>query len=156
MKHIHIRPGHFWSEFKAFAFKGNLLNLAVAIVIGNAFGALVASLVKNILMPTISYVMPNSGTYREWHIGKVEIGAFLGEMLNFTIIAMALFVIVVKLFGTMQRLLSPNDPGSTTKECPFCFSVISEKAIRCPQCTSRLAEERDAHHDREPVSSDSA
>jgi large conductance mechanosensitive channel len=156
MKHVHIKPVQFWDEFKRFAFKGNLLDLAVAVVIGNAFSAVVTSLVKNILMPIISYVLPNSGTYREWHIGKVEIGAFLGELLNFTIVSLAMFVVVVKLFGTMQRLLSPQGADSTTKECPYCASVISNKAIRCPQCTSDLAEVRDPNRDHEPISAKSS
>ena len=140
MKYVLVKPGQFWNDFRKFAFKGNLIDLAVAVVIGNAFGAVVTSLVKNVIMPLISYVIPNSGTYREWHLGKIEIGAFLGELLNFSIISLAMFVVVVKLFGTMQKLFSPDVPDASTRECPYCISVISKKATRCPQCTSRLDE----------------
>jgi large conductance mechanosensitive channel len=137
-----LNPASFWNDFKKFAFKGNLLDLAVAVVIGNAFGAVVNSLVKNILMPIISYVVPGGGSYHEWHIGKVAIGTFLGELLNFLVISLAMFVIVVKLFGTMQHLLSDQGDTPTTKECPFCISTIPLKAIKCPQCTADL----DAEH----------
>ena len=122
-------------EFKVFAFKGNMIELAVAVIIGGAFGALVNSLVKNIVMPALSYVMPSSGDYRAWHLGKIEVGAFLGESLNFLIIAGAVFVLVVKVIGTLaNRRKAAAVP--TTKECPECLGVISLKARRCGHCTS--------------------
>ena len=145
MKHLNVKPVEFWNDFKEFAFKGNLIDLAVAVVIGNAFGAVVTSLVKNILMPMISYLMPNSGTYRDWHVGKIEVGAFLGEVLNFTIIALAMFVIVVKLLGSMQKIIPSQTPESTTKECPFCASEIAKKAVKCPHCTADLVENGAGH-----------
>ena len=139
---------HFWEEFRKFAFKGNLLDMAVAVVIGNACGAVVNSLVKNVLMPAMSTIMPGPGTYREWHIGKIEIGAFLGELVNFLVISLAMFLIVVQVFGMMRRLFSPHAAEPTTKECPFCYSVIPIKAVKCAQCTSDLANDRHSRVDQ--------
>ena len=113
-------------EFKAFALKGNMIDLAVAVIIGGAFGAVVSSLVKNIIMPILSYVIPNSGGYRAWHIGRVETGVFIGEIINFLIIALAVFIVIVKVIGLLTKTLArPEAPAApTTKECPFCLSQI--------------------------------
>jgi large conductance mechanosensitive channel len=151
-----LNPASFWNDFKNFAFKGNMLDLAVAVVIGNAFGAVVNSLVKNILMPIISYVVPGGGSYHQWHIGKVEIGTFVGELLNFLVISLTMFVIVVKLFGVMQRLLSPHSDTPTNKECPYCISTIPLKAIKCPQCTADLDIGRNGLESRSPEPAHSA
>lgn len=133
-----MNPKQFWSEFRTFAFKGNLVDMAVGVVIGGAFGGVVNALVKNILMPIVSYIMPGSGSYREWRLGRVEVGIFLGELVNFLIVALAMFFIVVRVFGVMQRLLSPRADDPTTRECPYCLSVIPLKAVKCSQCTSDL------------------
>ena len=132
-----------WSEFKTFAFKGNLIDLAVAVVLGAAFGAVVNSLVKNIVMPLISYVIPTEGGYRAWHIGRIEIGVFLGELLNFAVVALAIFLVMVKVLGSiMKKAAPPPDPAApTTKECPFCLSTIPLRAVRCGHCTSDLTGE---------------
>src|SRR5687767_13332355 len=129
-----------WSEFKTFAFKGNLIDLSVAVVLGAAFGAVVNSLVKNIVMPLISYVIPTEGGYRAWHIGRIEVGVFLGELLNFAIVALAIFLVMVKVLGNIvKRVAPPPDPAApTTKECPFCLSAIPLRAVRCGHCTSDL------------------
>ncbi|HEV8604882.1 MAG TPA: large conductance mechanosensitive channel protein MscL [Tepidisphaeraceae bacterium] len=131
---------HLWQEFKSFAFKGNMIDLAVAVVIGAAFGAVVNSMVKNIFMPLLSYVIPNQGGYRAWHIGRLEVGAFLSEVLNFLIIALAVFLVIVKLIGVlMQKAAPPPAPSEPiTKECPFCLMVIPIKARKCGHCTSEL------------------
>ena len=127
-----------WSEFKSFAFKGNLIDLAVAVVLGTAFGAVINSLVKNIFMPLISYVTPNM-TYTEWHFGKIQIGAFLGELVNFTAIALAIFLFIVKLVGMIVQKTTPPAPSEpTSKECPFCISNIPIKATKCAHCTADL------------------
>src|SRR5262245_55051340 len=78
-----------WQEFKAFALKGNMIDLAVAVVIGAAFSGVVNSMVKNLIMPIVSYVTPSKGGYEEWHLGKVAIGLFLSDVLNFLIVAVA-------------------------------------------------------------------
>jgi len=130
-------------EFKAFALKGNMIDLAVAVIIGVAFGAVVKSLVDHIIMPLLSYVAPGKdGGYTTWHIGRVQIGLFLAEILNFLIVAAAVFIMIVKVLGYLIKLGSKREePGPvTTKECPFCISTISIRATRCPNCTSELAQ----------------
>ena len=129
-----------WNEFRNFAFKGNMIDLAVAVVIGGAFGAVVTSMVKNIFMPILSYVIPNKGGYQAWHIGRLMIGEFLSDVLNFVIIALAVFIMIVKLLGYLMKKAAPPPPSSepVTKECPFCMMVIPIKASRCGHCTSQL------------------
>lgn len=128
-----------WQEFKAFALKGNMLDLAVAVVIGTAFGAVVNSLVKNIIMPMVSYILPGEGGYRAWHLGRVEIGAFISELVNFLIVAAAVFLLIVKVVGIlMKRVAPPVASEPVTKECPFCLSSIPVKATKCAHCTSDL------------------
>lgn len=75
-----------------------MVELAVAVIVGGAFGKVVESLVKNVLMPVVSYLVPsNGGDYRTWTLGRIEIGAFLGEFFNFLLVALAVFLTVVKL-----------------------------------------------------------
>ena len=103
----------FLEEFKAFAFKGNMVELAVAVIVGGAFEKVVESLVKNVLMPVVSYLVPSSGgDYRTWTLGRVEVGAFLGEFFNFLLVAFAVFITVVKL---TQILLKTKKADSTQK-----------------------------------------
>jgi large conductance mechanosensitive channel len=128
-----------WQEFKAFAFKGNMIELAVAVIIGAAFGKVVSSLVAHIFMPLLSYVIPTEGGWTKWHIGKIEIGPFLGELLNFVAVAVAVFIAIVKILGAVQKAAfkKPESPSApTTKECPYCLSLIPLKASKCSHCTS--------------------
>lgn len=129
-----------WHEFRSFAFKGNMIELAVAVVIGGAFGAVINSLVKNIIMPILSYVIPGQGGYRAWHIGRLEVGAFLGEVLNFVIIALAVFLMIVKLIGYLMKKTAPPPLPSEplTRECPMCLMAVPIKASKCGHCTSDL------------------
>jgi len=120
-------------DFRDFAFKGSMIDLAIAVVIGTAFAAVIASLVKNVLMPGISYIMPAGGAWRTWMVGRVEIGAFIGELINFLLVAAAVFVAVVQ----VRKYMTKPQP-TVTKECPHCASMIPTKAHRCPQCTSDL------------------
>ena len=94
-------------EFKSFALKGSVIDLAVGVIIGAAFGKIVDSLVKNILMPLISLVMPGDQGYLEWklHVGKKDIpyGLFLGEVVSFLVVALALFIFIVKFLGWVLR-----------------------------------------------------
>jgi large conductance mechanosensitive channel len=136
-----INVKSFWNDFRQFAFKGNMIDLAVAVVIGNAFGAVVSSLVKNIIMPIISYVIPHGGSYRSWHVGAVEIGPFLGEVVNFLVISLAMFLVVAKLLGTLERLMGTKEDEPKTKECPYCLSSIPAKATKCAHCTADLPTE---------------
>ena len=134
------RLNQIWQEFKGFAFKGNVLDLAIAVVIGTAFGNVVNALVKNVIMPLISYVAPAAETYRGWTIGRIEVGIFIGEVINFLLVAAAVFFVVVKVIKSLiQRASAPPAPGQpTTKECPFCLSVIHVNARKCPMCTADL------------------
>lgn len=97
----------FFDEFKRFALKGNVVDLAVAVVMGGAFGKIVDSLVKNIIMPIISLIMPGEQGYINWKlvIGQKEIpyGLFLGEVVNFLIVALAIFLVIVKLLGWLTK-----------------------------------------------------
>jgi large conductance mechanosensitive channel len=94
-------------EFKGFAFKGNVVDLAVGVIIGAAFGKIVDSLVKQILMPVISLLVPGEQGYLGWKIfvGSKEVpyGLFIGELVNFVIVAFALFLFIVKFLGWMMR-----------------------------------------------------
>jgi large conductance mechanosensitive channel len=94
-------------EFKKFAFKGNVIDMAVGVIIGAAFGKIVDSLVKSIIMPLINSVMPTQGSYTDWVWtvnGKdVPVGVFLGEVVNFFIVALVLYVFIVKFLGWIMR-----------------------------------------------------
>src|SRR6185437_10417312 len=138
-KELNMKAPSIWKEFKAFAFKGNMIDLAVAVVIGAAFGTVIKSIVDNIIMPLVAYVTPNM-TYTQWHIGRVLIGKFLGDLLNFLIIAFAVFITIVKLLGAMMKRVGGEDQPAepATKECPFCLSNIPYRAKKCAHCTADL------------------
>jgi large conductance mechanosensitive channel len=93
-----------YDEFKAFAFKGNVIDLAVGVIIGAAFGKIVESLVKSIIMPLIAMVLPGDQGYLKWEWHGVQFGQFIGEVINFLIVALALFIFIVKFLGQMMRL----------------------------------------------------
>lgn len=190
------RTRSFWQEFKTFAFKGNMIDLAVAVVIGAAFSGVINALVKDIIMPSISYVTTAAGSAARaasdvahqagektgltsrpatteptteaaaapaptpapaaappapapsdqrpvditWTIGRIKIGDFIGELINFILVAFAVFVTIVKLLGSVVKRVggtpAPSEP--TTKECPYCLSVIPLKARKCSFCTADL------------------
>ena len=219
-----------WTEFKAFAFKGNLVDLAVAVVIGGAFGVVIKSLVDDIIMPTVSYAVtaahsagevaktaankaaetagvksvttapatqtveekakedkakeeaaakakaeaddaakvmpyvtaakailkaeadakaeaakaeptpaPTEAVKMDFTIGRLGVGKFLGSIINFIIIALAVFLVVVKGIGGAMARMNKVEPGQpTTKECPKCCSTIPIKASKCPGCTAEI------------------
>ncbi|MDR3637017.1 MAG: large conductance mechanosensitive channel protein MscL [Isosphaeraceae bacterium] len=129
-------------EFKKFALKGNVVDLALAVIIGGAFGKVITSLVDNVLMPVISYVSPKPEGYLSWHIGRIKIGAFLGDSVNFLIIAGAMFFLLVKLVGAIEKAVpwpKPDEPA--TKECPLCLSTIPYRATKCAHCTADLPQD---------------
>lgn len=99
--------GTLFDEFKAFAFKGNVVDLAVGVIIGGAFGAIVNSLVKNIIMPAIALITPGGNKYTEWVWeinGKaIPYGLFLGDVVNFLIVALALFIFIKKFLGWVMK-----------------------------------------------------
>jgi large conductance mechanosensitive channel len=125
-------------EFKAFAMRGNVLDLAVAVIIGGAFGKIVSSLVNDIVMPLIGLMMGGVNfSEQAFTVGAAVIkwGAFVQTVIDFIIIAFVIFLIV-KGANATKKAPPPADP--TTKECPYCRSVIHIKATRCPECTSEL------------------
>jgi len=109
-----------FEEFKNFAFKGNVVDLAVGVIIGAAFGKIVDSLVKNVIMPLISIIVPSDKAYTEWAptvAGKaIPIGLFLGEVVNFLIIAAALYLFIVKFLGWIMKTKKEVAPPPPTKE----------------------------------------
>jgi large conductance mechanosensitive channel len=105
----------FFDEFKNFAFKGNVIDLAIGVIIGAAFGKIVESLVKDIFMPLIALVPPGGGGYETWEWNHVKYGAFIAQVVNFLIIALILFVFIVKLLGWImtlkkQEIVAPPPP----------------------------------------------
>ena len=125
-------------EFKAFVMRGNVLDLAIAVIIGGAFGKIVSSLVNDILMPVIGLIIGGVNfSERSLTVGAAVItwGVFVQTIIDFLIIAFVIFLIV-KTANKLKKAPPPADP--TTKECPHCFSVIPIKATRCPHCTSEL------------------
>jgi large conductance mechanosensitive channel len=128
-----------WDEFKSFAFKGNMLDLAIAVVIGAAFTKVVTSIVDNLVMPVVGLIPLSKEGYTGWHLGPVKIGIFFGDLLNFLIVAAAVFILMVKVIGAlMKKKESPAAPPPPMKECPMCLSVIPQKARKCAHCTSDL------------------
>lgn len=135
------RVGSLWQEFKAFAFKGNLIDLAVAFVLGAAFTKVITAVVNGFVMPIVSvFDQSVGGGWQQWHVWRFPVGMLMAELLNFLIIAAVLFVVIVKLVGSMMKSSPPPAPGEpTTKECPYCLSVIPLKARRCAHCTSDVS-----------------
>jgi large conductance mechanosensitive channel len=139
-------------DFKAFVMRGNVLDLAVAVIIGGAFGAIVTSLVNDIIMPPIGMVLGhidfkdlfvslNGQTYASLDAAKkaaapiVAYGQFLNTVINFLIVAFVIFL-VVRMASKLHREAPAAAP--TTKDCPFCATAIPIVAKRCPHCTSQL------------------
>jgi large conductance mechanosensitive channel len=147
-------------DFKTFITRGNVIDMAVGIIIGIAFGLVVNSLVKDIIMPPIGLALGNvdftnlfvtlkegltPGPYPSLaaaqQAGAVTInyGTFINAIVNLLIIAAAVFFLIVRPIARMQALKKVEAPAApTTKECPYCFTSIPIKASRCPNCTSEL------------------
>ena len=133
----------FFEEFKAFAIKGNAMDLAVGMMVGAAFTSIVNSLVNNIISPLIGLLVKVDFSDLVLKIGEVDVqyGAFIMAIINFLIVALVLFFVVkamnmLKGIGTKPVAEPPAAP--TTKVCPFCKSEIAIDATRCPHCTSEL------------------
>jgi large conductance mechanosensitive channel len=126
------------SEFKAFAFKGNVVDLAVAVIIGGAFGKIVSAFISDIVMPVIGMLMP-AGDWRSWKVTQANImlGDFIGVVVDFFIIALVIFIVIVKFMGAMKK--KEEAPAPSEKACPHCLSNVPLKATKCKFCASALA-----------------
>ncbi|MBH0332469.1 large conductance mechanosensitive channel protein MscL [Brevibacillus brevis] len=141
-------------EFKEFALKGNVMDLAVGVVIGGAFGKIVTSLVNDIITPLIGLLLGKvdfSGLFinlsgvpyktfaeaKAAHAATLNYGLFLNSVIDFVIIAFSIFI-VIKQLNRFKRKQEVEQAPVTTKECPHCISAIPIKATRCPNCTSML------------------
>ena len=146
-------------EFKEFAVRGNVVDMAVGIIIGAAFGTIVNSLVADILMPPIGLLLGNidfsnlfivlkegsraAGPYASLATAKaagavtINYGFFINTIISFLIVAFAVFLLVRNINRLKRQEQAPS-PVPTTKDCPFCVSTIPIKATRCPHCTSEL------------------
>jgi len=148
-----------FKEFKEFAMRGNVVDMAVGIIVGAAFSSIVKSLVADVIMPPIGLLLGNvdfsnlfivlkSGTQAGPYLslaaaqeaGAVtwNYGVFINTVISFIIVALAVFMII-RAINRLQRQKEAPAPEPTTKECPFCLSTIPIKATRCPHCTSELS-----------------
>ncbi|MBX9349098.1 large conductance mechanosensitive channel protein MscL [Chromobacterium vaccinii] len=147
-------------EFKEFAVKGNVIDLAVGVVIGGAFGSIVKSLVDDVIMPPIGLLIGNvdfsnlffvlkdgakqAGPYVSVAAAKqagattLNLGLFINSLVSFTIVAFAIFMLVKAINRLKREEAAPTPAVPATKECRYCLSAIPEKATRCPCCTSQL------------------
>ena len=135
----------FLEEFKAFALKGNVMDLAVGVIIGGAFQAIVTSLVGDIITPIIGIFASTdfSNLIATINGSEVKYGAFITAIINFIIMAFIIFCIVKGLNKLAERKKKEEANEPTEKTCPFCQSTISIKATRCPHCTSALEVDMD-------------
>jgi large conductance mechanosensitive channel len=146
-------------EFKEFAMRGSVVDMAVGIIIGAAFGTIVTSLVADVLMPPIGLLLGNvdfanlfivlkegakaSGPYASLAAAKaagavtMNIGVFINTIISFILVALAVFLLV-RSINQLNRKKEAPAPAPTTKDCPRCFTAIPVKATRCPHCTSEL------------------
>lgn len=146
-----------WKEFKKFAFKGNVMDLAVGVMIGGAFGAIVTSLVNDIFMPLIGLVFKGSDLNEKYILLKgvdgvdlagmnatqaaeaganvLTYGKFIAAIINFLIIAVIIFFVVKAINKVVKK-----EEAKPSRKCPFCKGDIADDATRCPHCTSELPE----------------
>jgi large conductance mechanosensitive channel len=139
-------------EFRTFINRGNVIDLAVAVIIGAAFGTIVSSLVNDIIMPIVGqllgkinftdmFINLSGGSYATLAAAKaagaatINYGVFINAIVNFLIISFTIFL-VVRQINRMKKAPEPAAP--TTKDCPYCFTAIPIPATRCPHCTSEL------------------
>jgi large conductance mechanosensitive channel len=145
-------------EFKEFAMHGNMVDMAVGIVIGAAFGPIIASLVADVIMPPIGLLLGNvdfanlfvvlkagnvPAPYASLAAAKeagavtLNFGLFINTIINFIIVAFAIFLLVKAMNAAKRKEPAPA-AAPATKDCPFCFTAVPIKAVRCPHCTSEL------------------
>ena len=133
------RPMSVIKDFGTFIKKGNVVDLAVAVVIGAAFGKIVSAAVSDLVMPLVNAVVPQ-GDWRKWEVSPLHfrLGDFLGTVVDFLIVAFVVFMVMVKLVGAATRKTAPAAVPAT-KTCPECLETVPIAARRCRACTSVLA-----------------
>lgn len=144
-----------WKEFKDFTMRGNVIDLAVGVIIGTAFGKIISSLVSDVLMPPIGLLLgkvdfsslyvnlsgqsfPTLADAQAAGAATINYGLFLNSVIEFVIVALAVFM-VIRQVNRLKRQPEAVPVAPTIKECPFCYSAIPVKAARCPNCTSQLS-----------------
>lgn len=137
-------------EFKDFALRGNVVDMAVGVIIGAAFGKIVSSLVSDVIMPPLGYMMggidfsnlflplskvpvSSLAEAKEMGVPVIAYGQFLNNVIDFLIIAFAIFIII----SQINRMF-PKAPAKEARKCPFCKEAIADDATRCPHCTAEL------------------
>ena len=143
-------------EFKEFAMRGNVVDMAVGIIIGAAFGGIIKSLVADVIMPPIGlllggvdfsdlFINLSDGDYasfaeaQEAGAATINLGVFINTILNFIIVAFAIFLLIRAINRLKKEEEAATEPEPTAKECPFCCSEVPIKATRCGHCTSELS-----------------
>ena len=139
----------FMAEFKEFISRGNVMDLAVGVIIGGAFGAIVKSLCDDVIVPCIQLIIGKIigvDSIEEMtavlNVGPIAFGNFIAAIINFLIMALIIFLMVkaINKFMSLKKKEEKAEEEATTKTCPFCCSEIDIKATRCPHCTSELKE----------------
>lgn len=134
----------FFNEFKKFAMRGNVMDMAVGIIIGAAFGKIVDSMVKDILMPPIGLLLGKVDfSDLKWKIADdvtINYGIFFNNVISFIIVAFAVFVLIKTVNKLQERMIKEEAAAPTTKKCPYCCEDIPLAAIKCPHCTADLPE----------------
>ena len=146
-----------WKEFKEFAMKGNVLDLAIGVIIGGAFGKIVTSLVNDIIMPLVGLLMGQvdfsnlfitlgEGDFttiaqaQEANVPTLNYGLFINNILDFLIVAFSIFIVIRQINRFRKKLEAKEEVvvEKTTKQCKYCYAEIHKDATRCPHCTSVL------------------
>jgi large conductance mechanosensitive channel len=131
-----------FKEFKEFLLRGNLLDLAVAVVVGAAFTAVVASITSNIITPLIKAVFGGATQFGSLHVtvngSVIHYGNVLNALINFVVVAAVIFFLVIKPVNALMARLGRVPSEEPVRECPECLSKVSDRATRCAYCTSVL------------------
>lgn len=155
---IKEKTGGFFGEFRKFIMRGNVMDLAVGVIIGAAFQSIITSLVNDIIMPVITlitggidftnwFVALDGSSYatlaeaQEAGASTLNYGVFITAVINFLLMALVIFCIVKALNTVAEKAKKKEEEAPTEKDCPFCQMKISIKATRCPHCTSELPED---------------
>lgn len=132
----------FFNEFKKFAMRGNVMDMAVGIIIGAAFGKIVDSMVKDIMMPPIGLLL-GKVDFSDLKLKlsddvSINYGIFLNNVISFVIVAFAVFVLIKAVNKLQEKMIKEEAAAPTIKKCPYCCEDIPLAAVKCPHCTSDL------------------